>query len=125
MATDADHLAAVLAAYNATEKVAYTLDSLPDVLPPRHLVVTVVRRFGGVQRLAGVVDGRLYRIVARAVAKTVDGTQQMLEQVYALENQTLTFGAATSTPVAFESADSLAPDQGWYSAGASFTYALI
>jgi hypothetical protein len=126
MATYQQHVDGVLAAFNLYEKVAYSRDSLPDVLPPGYIEVSVSRRFGGVQRYSGVRDGRLHRVVARAVGQTLGKAYEMWDLLEAVEETSLLIGGAMSTPVEFETEDEqIAPDAGWYSGSRSLTYALI
>lgn len=126
MPTYQQHVDGVLAALNAAEKVAYSIDSLPDLRPPAYIEVTVLRRFGGVERHSGERDGRLGRIVLRAVGDTMPRAYAMWDLIDSLENTTLTIGGVVSTPIRFETDDEvITPDEGWYSGAKSLAYALI
>lgn len=126
MATYQQHVDGVLEAFNAGEKVAYMRDALPHVLPPEYVELIVARRFGGIQRDSGEFDGRLMRIVARAVGKTLAGTYRMWDLIDSLEGVTVTVGGIVSTPITFETDDELIqPDAGWYSGAKSLAYALF
>lgn len=126
MATRQDHIDGVLAALNTVEKIAYSADALPDVLPPFYVEVHLSRRYGGVQRLSGVYDGRLHRILVRAVAQTLPNAYRMWDALDALEETALNIDGALSTPVEFETEDQqISPDAGWYSGARTLTYALI
>lgn len=126
MATRQDHVDGVLAAFNAADKVAYSADALPDVLPPAYIEIHVSRRFGGVQRVSGQYDGRLQRVVARVVARTLSRAYLLWDLLDDVEGTPLTVGGLTTTPLEFETEDDqIAPDQGWFSGSRSLTYALI
>lgn len=126
MPTYAEHVEGVLEALNAIEKVAYSLDALPDVLPPAYIAVSVTRRFGGVERMSGMRDGHLGRFEARAIGKTIAQTYRMWDLIDALENTTLTIGGVVSTPVQFENdGEVIIADAGWYVGSKSLAYALI
>jgi hypothetical protein len=126
MATYEDHVEGVLDAFNVIERVAYSIDALPDVLPPAYIEISVTRRVGGVERFSGVKDGRLHRVVARAVGKTVPQTYRMWDLIDALEDTMLTIGGQLTTPVQFETDDEvITPDAGWFSGAKSLAYALI
>jgi hypothetical protein len=126
MATRQEHIDGILAALNADEKIAYSADSLPDVLPPYYVEVHLSRRFGGVQRFGGDYDGRLYRILVRAVARTLPNAYRMWDALDDLEGTVLIIGSTASTLVEFETEDEqIRPDAGWYSGARTLTYALI
>lgn len=126
MATYADHVEGVLAAFNATDTVAYGRDDLPDLLPPAYIEIQVSRRFGGTLRCSGETDWRLIRVNARAVGQTLAGAYEMWDRIDALENRMLTVGDEITTPLQFETDDdAIEPDDGWYSGSKSLAYALI
>lgn len=125
MATEEQHAAAVIAALNAVGAHAYDYDDLPATRPDFYTEVTVSQRFGGERRHSGERDGELYRITARSVAKTVTNARLLRTKAKALIDTPLTVASATTTPVEFETADPIGPDDGWYSGLLSLTYALI
>lgn len=85
----------------------------------------VARRFGGNSRStarSGVVG---YRVVTWAVARTVANAHEMRKRQHAaLEGVRLSIGGKTSTPVAFESAEDIRPDEGYFSGATFWTFAL-
>lgn len=126
MATYQDHVDGVLAAFNTDIDVAYSRDRLPDVLPPEYIEVQVSRRFGGVQRYGGQVDGRFMRVTARAVGKTLAGAYRMWDRIDALEDVAFTVAGEDTTPFIFETDDDvIEPDAGRYSGTKSLAYALL
>jgi hypothetical protein len=126
MATYEQHLNGVLAAFNAAEKVAYSVDSLPDVLPPYYIEISVHRRGGGTERASGETGWRLGRVIARAVALTQTNAYRMFDLIDALENQTVTIGGVVSTPIRFENDDEvIGPEAGKYVGTKSLAYALV
>lgn len=126
MATYEQHVAGVLDAFNAVEKVAYSVDALPDVLPPAYIEVSVTRRVGGIRRGSGEVDGRLLRVVAVVKSTTIAGAYRMWDLIESLEESPFTVAGLTTTPVEFETDDDvITPEAGWYSGRKSLAYALI
>ena len=104
---------------------AYELDDIPNALPTAYVEVTVYRRFvEDGQRGDGSLSRRGYRILTRLVAKHADDMDTLAERVTAaLDFATLTVGAQETT-VDFDTGDSPAPDDGWYSALHSWTCSL-
>lgn len=126
MPTYGQHVDAVLATFNTAGRVAYSIDALPDVLPPHYIEVSLTRRVGGVQVVGGDRNGRLLRVVARAVSKTLANAYAMWDLIDAIEGQRFMVAGIPTTPAEFDTdADVILPDQGWYSGARSITYALI
>lgn len=65
-----------------------------------------------------------WRASLRAVGKSPADCKAALSALGAVENARLTIDARTSTPVAHESSEAPAPDDGWHSALVRFTYSL-
>lgn len=127
MATDEEVAAAFIAQLTTLGAIPFDYDNLAAASPKptNYTEVTVTRRFGGEQRSSGERDGRLYRATARQVAKTVSNARNLRTKSAGLEGVMLTVGSATTTPLEFESADSIGPDDGWFSGLETWTFALI
>lgn len=109
----------------------YDVDDVPGTngnagtLPTRYTEVTVSRRYGGPVRGDATPTTIGYRITTRAVAKNVTDARNLRRLAMRdLENVALTVGAEKSTPVAFESADPIGPDAGWFSGLVTWTTTL-
>lgn len=126
MATDEEVAAAFIAQLTTLGAVPYDFDDLAKISPrpDNYTEVTVTRRYGGEQRASGERDGRLYRATARQVSKTVSNARNLRTKSAGLEGVMLTVGSATTTPVEFETADPIGPDDGWFSGLESWTFAL-
>jgi len=127
MATDEAVAAAFIARLAALGALPYDYDDLAAASPKpeNYTEVTVTRRYGGVQRGSGVRDGRLYRATARQVAKTVSNARNLRAKSAGLEGVSLTVGSETTTPLEFETAQPIGPDDGWFSGLETWTFALI
>lgn len=125
MATDEEVASAFIARLSALGALPYDYDDLPATRPANYSEVTVTRRYGGEQRASGVRDGRLYRATVRQVAKTVSNARNLRAKSAGLEESVLTIGGATTTPIEFETADVIGPDDGWFSGLETWTFALI
>lgn len=125
MATDEEVAVAFIAKLSALGGVPFDLDEVPSRPPDNYTQVTVTRRFGGEQRSSGERDGRLYRATTRQVGKTVSNARNLRTKSAGLEGAVLTIGSATSTPIEFETADDIGPDDGWFSGLETWTFALI
>lgn len=125
MATEEQHAAAVVAALNSAGAHAYDYDDVPASPPDFYTQVAVSRRFGGTRRGSGEPVGQFYRILERAVANTVSNARNLRAKTDALEGTVLTIGGQTTTPIEFESAQPIGPDDGWFSGARTWTYALI
>jgi hypothetical protein len=125
MPKEQDHSDAVVALLMTLKALPYDLGDVPSPPPDKYTEVTVTRRFGGEQRLSGLRDGQLFRITARQVARVYQNAQNLRAMSAGLEGAVLTIGGATTTPLEFESADPIGPDDGWFSGLETWTYALI
>lgn len=119
--TEADQVAAVVAALSAANAFPHTLGDLArlSVLPDYYNEVTVSPVYVGSFDSAGgaVVDA--WRITTRAVAKTEDNAREMRRRATAALKGNRLGG---STPVLFESGDPIAPDDGWFSGLTTWTF---
>lgn len=125
MPNEQAHSDAVVALLTTLQAAPYDLGDVPKTRPDKYTEVTVTRRFGGEQRQSGERDGQLFRITARQVAKVYQHAQNLRAQSAGLEGAVLTVGGATTTPIEFESAEIIGPDDGWFSGLEQWTYALI
>ena len=125
-----EHALAVLAALNAvlpTGRKAYDSDTLRALatLPTDYVEVTVSRRFGGEERGGGYIGTEPYRITTRVVGKTISNARVLRDKVRtALAFNTVTVGALTTTPVAFETEDPIGDDEGLWSGLTLWTYVV-
>lgn len=127
MATDEEVATAFIDRLTALGAIPFDYDAyaLTSPKPDNYTLVTVTRRYGGVQRAGGDRDGRLYRATARQVAKTVTNARNLRTKSAGLEGVALTINGATTTPLEFETAQAIGPDDGWFSGLESWTFALI
>lgn len=122
--TEAEALAAVLALLNTGGTIAYTIGDLQKMgtaVPQEYVEVGLSRMFGG----QALNDGRTattgYRITTRAVALKEPNAREMARRATTrLEGSRV----GDSTPVAFESADTIGPDDGWFSGLTLWTFVL-
>lgn len=127
--TEADHLAAILAALNKGDVLAYGLRELQAMggdLPDAYIEVNLSWRFGSVPRLSGrnTTDG--YRFTTRAVAKNGEWNVHELQRLAsdAVRGRRLPIAERESTPVQRESSDPVEYGDGWYSAWTTWTYVI-
>jgi hypothetical protein len=121
---DAVHQAAVIAALGGSAQQAYAIGRVPATKPSSYNEVTVMRRFGGVTRGDADPGAKLYRVFVRSVGQLVDNAQAQRTRAAALENQVVTVAGETTTPLAFETAEPIGLDDGWYSGSLQLIYAL-
>lgn len=110
---------AVMAALTAANARPYDWGVIPPSTVSAYNSVTVADRFGGVPNLAGQSGTRGVRIVVRAVGKAVDpanplGNAREMRRRHdiALRDKRLTIGGVTTSPIAFESAETIAVEGG-------------
>lgn len=111
----------------AAKAPAYDVDEIEDLpkLPVNYVEVHLSRRFGGERRADGSLDAIPRRLSTRVVSQTVTNARLLEERVRAsLEFNTITVGGRTSTPIDYETSDSIEPDEGWFSALTDWTYVL-
>lgn len=122
--TEAEQVAAVLALLNVdASPVAFTLADIEEdaALPTYYVEVGLTRRFGGAYRVAGGVSTRGYRLTTRVVALDESNAREIQRRVTVrLEDAYV----GDSTPIEFETADEIRPDNGWYSGLTTWTYAI-
>lgn len=124
-ATEEQHATAVIGFLNGLSANAFDPDDLPSPRPENYTEVHLARRYGGVMRGDAIPDGQLYRLLVRQVGRTVTNARQLRANIASIEGSVLTVNGRSTTPVTFESADVIAPDDGWYSGSQTWTYALI
>jgi hypothetical protein len=100
-------------------------DGNPGTLPNIYALVSVERRYNPTLRLSAQSGAVGWRVAVRVVGRTVDEARWALSRVAdALNEQRLTVGAQTTTPLQFESEQSPEPDDGRFSALTLYTYSL-
>ena len=102
---------------------AYDVDKVPSTRPAEYVEVSVTRRFGGEPRNDAWVGTTGWRIALRFVSQSsVPDARNMARQAGdALEFAVLTAGGLQSTPVQFEGAEEIGPDDGWFSGLTTYT----
>lgn len=120
--TEADVAAAVIAVIVANGGRAYELDQAKALTAPpaSYCEVMVERRFGGEQRASGGYALTGYRINVRAVGSLVANVRNARTRGD-LEGIVLTVGAEHSTPVQFETQESIGQDNDWWSGMTTYT----
>lgn len=118
MATAA--VALINAKFSSTR--AYELDEVPATRPESYVEVSVARRpIRGNQRHDGSPSFKGYRLTARFVAQSITNAR-LLEQKTTEALDFIALGPDV-TPVEFETATSIDPDDGWFSGVTSWTFA--
>ena len=118
------HAAAVIAALAAAGAHPYDIDDLPATLPSHYTEVYVARRYGGTSRNAGGSGATGWRIATRFVANSVTNARVLrTNATTALEGVRLTVAGTQTTPIQFEGAEDIGPDDGWFSGITTWTYA--
>lgn len=121
------HAAAVIAALSGEGAVAYDLDDLAKMatLPANYVEVTVSRRAGAPLRNPGSTGRTGWRVTTRVVCATVTNAREYRRRVEAALNfRRLTVGGSVSTPVQFETEETIGADDGVWSGLTVWTYAL-
>lgn len=123
------HAAAVLSRLNDVlpdSVTAYDSDEVPATKPSKYVEVTLTRRPGGNLRSAGNTSTAGWRISTRVVDKvSITNARRTANTVRnALEFFGLTVAGKPSTPIQFETAEPVGPDDGWWSGLTTWTYAL-
>lgn len=121
--SEESHAAAVKAALTALNAVPYDLDDVPAVMPAYYNEVTISRRFGGLIRGESPTT-TLIRLNIRAVAKTVSNAREMRRRAEQIEGTTVTVDGIQSTPIQFETAETIGFDDGFWQGLTSYTYAV-
>jgi hypothetical protein len=127
--TEETHAAAVIAALNTvlTPRQAYDYDTVQTMptKPAQYVAISLSRRYGEGGRVGGTKGIDLWRLTTRYVANTVTNARTLrADTVQALEEVRLTVGSSTTTPIQFETAIPIEPDDDWWSGLDSWTYAL-
>lgn len=131
--TEEQHAVAVLAAINAqlaaagVDVTAYDDDEVRAMSPKptEYVAVAVYRRFNGDSRLHGSKGVGLHRIVTRYSADRVTNSRTLRTQTrLALEEKRLAIAGATTTPIQFETATRIEPDDDWFTGMDQWTYGI-
>ena len=119
--SEEQHATAVIAALSELNAEPYDLDEVPSDATSYN-EVTVSRRVGGQVRGESPTT-TLMRVTVRAVAKTVSNAREMRRRAQLLEGTTVVVVGVSSTPIQFETAETIGEDDGWYSGLSTYTYA--
>ena len=119
MSTQADLTTAVLAGLTAASVNPLTLQQISNTTPTTdYTEVTVSRRFGAAERVAGNAATVGWRITTRVVLRYAANAAEFRERsAGALEGVAL----GDSTPCRFETENEVEPDNGWWSGITSWT----
>lgn len=127
--SESTHLTAVLAALTTAGAIPYDIGRVPGTtgnpgtLPARYTEVSVMRRFGGNPRQTSQSGVEGYRIATRAVADSAANARNLrAKQHAALEEVSLTIDGTVTSPIKFEGAEPIAPDEGEFSGLVTWTY---
>lgn len=127
-ATEERVAAAVLTALNAalTPKQAYDIDDVPETRPNEYVEVMVSRKFGGAARVCGSMGTVSWRIATRVVSQASVSNARLMASFVdaALEGVSLSVGGDATTPISFEGAEDIGPDDGWFSGLSTWTCAV-
>lgn len=101
------------------------MDGNPGVIPGIYVLLTIERRYVPPVRMVARPSRSGWRVTCRGVGRTVNEARRAMNAATnALEDVRLQLGDVESTPLALEVAQSVEPDDGRYSALATWTYAL-
>lgn len=119
MSVEADLTGAVLAALATAQVAPLTLQQVSDTAPTAdYTEVTVARRFGAAERVAGNAATVGWRITTRVVLRYAANAVEFRARIAgALEG----VGFGDSTPLGFETETEVGPDDGWWSGITSWT----
>lgn len=127
--SESTHLVAVMATLTAAGAVPYDIGKVPGTngnsgaVPQWYTEVSVMRRFGGNPRSTSESGVQGYRITTRTVGNSAANARNTrLKQHAALEEVVLTVDGEPTTPIKFEGAEPIAPDEGMYSGLTTWTY---
>lgn len=127
------HAAAVKAALEATVGADRVFeygevpgaDNNPGELPPIFVLITVERRTGALTRAGAYAKASGWRVTARAVGRSISECRWTLAKIStALDEQRLTIGGNTTTPIQYESGQAPELDEGRFSALDVYTYVI-
>lgn len=128
--SESTHTAAVSTALGTAGGAPYDLGKVPGstgntgTLPQWYTELSVTRRFGGNPRVTTESGVQGYRITTRAVANSAANARNMrAKQHAALEEAVLVIDGEATTPIKFESAEPIAPDDGMFSGLTTWIYA--
>lgn len=125
MSGEAAHVAAVVAAINAVNGRAYTLDQLAKSSPAEgYNEVYVMRRLSDApNRVGGLNEGSQWRVITRAVGKSFENAQVMRDRANAaLHDVSLVVDGETFYPRRALGDDPIGPDDGWFTGTSEFVY---
>lgn len=104
---------------------AYDYDGTPTTLPNIFTLLSIERRYVPPRTGSGLSGRSGWRVAFRYVGRTVDEARWAgLKIAQALDQQRLSVGGFTSTPITHESTAAIESDDGRFSGLAVYTYAL-
>lgn len=128
MATESEVMAAALAAVNAALPAsvrAYEPSKVPSKRPGEFVTVTLARRAGGSGRSGRYsTTGWALYLLGASLTSEANARNSLEKARTALEGKPLVVGDESSTPVRFDNARPVSPDDGWFSGSSVFHFAL-
>jgi hypothetical protein len=132
MADERPHADALLAALDTEldPRAAYSRGKVPGLdgnagpEPAIYVILDLERRDGGPTMRAGRTLRRSWRATIRGVGRTVDEARWALSRASEIEGVQFVIDDLTTTPLAFESAEGVAPDDKRYSGSITYTYGI-
>lgn len=129
--SEQQHFDAVKALLAAVDARPYDYDEKVPPTKDAYSLLSVADRFGGVLRNSGQVGTRGVRISVRYVGISADNVREMRRRGDgALREQSVTVAGRASTPIQFETAESVSQDgdvpvtKSWWSALTTYTYVV-
>ena len=119
-------IAGVIEAMRDFTTAVYERDDLPSVVPPAYSEIEVTRENAGTSRSGG--PGSLfgvYLLTERTAGKHMAALRDHRDATAAIEGVSVLVDGVESTPVAFDGADPIAPNGGWYVGFRTWRFALF
>lgn len=124
--SEQEHIDGLLQALRGFNAAAYERGRLPDVPDPAYCEVEITRLPGGNFRAGGPGPTfGLFQITERASSKDPVALRRNRDAVAAIEGETFDVADFTTTPVMFDGADPISPEDGLYVGFRTWTYALF
>jgi hypothetical protein len=121
----ANEILARIKAQLSGEAAAFEPDEVPSPRPGEHVVVTVVRRAGGAPRSGRYsTTGWSAYVMAASQTAAQNARASLQEARQGLESVVITVDGVESTPIRFDSARVVGPDDGWFSGVNVYAFTL-
>lgn len=128
MATETEILTAVLAAANTalpTGRDAYEPGKVPTPRPNEFVTVTIARRGGGSARAGRfATTGWAVYVMGASMTASSNARDSLRLVDGALDGVVLAIADETTTPIRFDNARPVAPDDGWFTGVNTYHFAI-